>query len=204
MARTPIAEHRYQGDPIKGSRFVATVAAASDQGQAQALIERVAAEFDDSRHVCWAWRLGADGEHMRSFDAGEPRGSAGRPILAQLEGHDVTDAVVVVVRYFGGVKLGVGGLMRAYGGAAGRCLDRAAMRELVATERLIIEHPYECAGAVEGLLAAYALAPAEARYDERVRLVLELPRSTLEAFRRELTDRTGGRASSSTSPRAVE
>ena len=204
MARTPIAEHRYQGDPLKGSRFVATLGPASGEAGARELIERVAAEFDDARHVCWAWRLGADAGLTRSTDAGEPSGSAGRPILAQLEGHDVTDAVLVVVRYFGGVKLGVGGLMRAYGGAAGRCLDRAAMRELVATERLVVEHPYECGGAVEGLLAAHHLTPVEASYGERVLLVLEVPRSTLEGFRRELTDRTGGRASSSVTPRHVE
>lgn len=204
MARTPTAEHRYQGDPIKGSRFIATVAGVSSEAQARALIERLAAEFDDARHVCWAWRLGADGEVSRSNDDGEPSGSAGRPILAQLEGHDVTHAALVVVRYFGGVKLGVGGLMRAYGGAAGRCLDRAAMREVVALERLVIEHPYECGGAVEGLLAAHRLTPVEASYDELVRLVLDVRRSTLESFRRELTDRTGGRATSSISPRYVE
>ena len=204
MVRTPTAEYRYQGDPIKGSRFIATVAAASSEDVAREQIERVAAEFDDSRHVCWAWRMGADGERTRSYDAGEPRGSAGLPILGQLEGHDVTDAVLVVVRYFGGVKLGVGGLMRAYGGAAGRCLDRAAMRELVPMERLVVEHPYECSGAIEGLLAAHALTPVESSYDERVRLVLEVPRSILECFQRELTDRTGGRASSSAGPRGVE
>ncbi len=204
MPRTPTTLHRYQGHPIKGSRFIATLAAASDEGGARALIERVAAEFDDAQHVCWAWRLGAQGEFPRSSDAGEPSGSAGRPILAQLAGHDVTDAVLVVVRYFGGVKLGVGGLMRAYGGAAGRCLDRAAMREIRATERLAIEYPYECAGAVTGLLAAHALTPVEASYEERVRLVLEVPRSTLQGFRRELTDRTAGRASSWVGPQGVE
>lgn len=116
----------------------------------------------------------------------------------------MTDAVLVVVRYFGGVQLGVGGLMRAYGGAAGRCLDRAAMREMLATERLLVEHPYECAGAVQGLLAAHALTPVEQSYAEGVRLVLEVPRRALESFRRELTDRTAGRASSSVSPWAVE
>ena len=98
----------------------------------------------------------------------------------------------------------LGGLLRTYGGAAGRCPDRAAMREILATERLAIEYPYECAGAVTGLLAAHALTPVEASYEERVRLVLEVPHSTLQGFRRELTDRTAGRASSSPAPPVVE
>jgi putative IMPACT (imprinted ancient) family translation regulator len=101
---------------------------------------------------------------------------------------------VVVTRWFGGTKLGTGGLVRAYGGAAGQALDRAERTRLVVMERLSIEHPYECSGAVTGLLAAWRLEPLEADYGGVVRLVLEVPEERRDEFVRELTDRTSGRA----------
>lgn len=192
--RTLAAEHAHEPPPIKGSRFLALVAPAADEAEARAFVERVAAEHDGARHVCFAWRLGPEGERTRASDAGEPSGSAGRPILAQLEGHDVTDAVAVVARWFGGVKLGVGGLMRAYGGAAGQCLDRAPTREVEVTERLVVEHPYDCSKAVQALLASEGLTPAASDYCAAVRLELDVPRSEVERVRAALLDATRGNA----------
>jgi uncharacterized YigZ family protein len=190
---TLAGEHRYQPAPIKNSRFIACVAPAADEPSAAAFVARIAQEFDDARHACWAWRLGEEGALTRSNDDGEPSGSAGRPILLQLEGHGVVNSVAVVVRYFGGVKLGVGGLMRAYGGAAGQCLDRATLREVVVTERVSLVHGYEASSAVQAVLAAHGISPAEAEYGERVRLVLDVPRADLPGLREELLERTGGR-----------
>lgn len=198
MAETlfsPVAPQRHEPPPIKGSRFVATVAPAASREEARAVIARVAEELSGARHVCWAWRIGSGGEDALSSDAGEPAGSAGRPILAQIEGHSVTNAVVVVARWFGGVKLGIGGLVRAYGGATGKCLDRARLAEHVATQRVAIVHPYECSAAVQGLLAAEGLEPAGSDYGESVRLEVDVPLAALERFERELRDRTAGRAS---------
>ncbi len=191
--RTLAAEHAYEPPPIKNSRFLAFVAPAESEEEARAFIERVRSRHDDARHVCWAWRLGPDGKRTRSSDDGEPSGSAGRPILAQLEGHAVTAVVAAVVRYFGGIKLGVGGLMRAYGGATGQCLDRAPLREVVVTEPLVIEHPYDCSGAVQAVLAAEGLSPSSREYGDAVRLELSVPRPDLERLRRALIDRSGGR-----------
>ena len=161
---------------------------------AEAFIERVRAEFASATHNCWAYRVGPAGEAFRSSDAGEPSGSAGRPILLQIEGHDLTDTAVVVTRWFGGTKLGVGGLMRAYGGAAGQTLDRAPVETVVVTRRIEVEHPYDCSGAVQGLLAARRLEPTESDYGAAVKLVLEVPERDLAEFTRELLDRTAGRA----------
>lgn len=192
--RTLAGEHAYEPPPTKNSRFLAFVAPAASEEEAGAFLDRIRAEYDDARHVCYAYRLGPAGDRTRSSDDGEPSGSAGRPILLQLEGHGVTDVVAAVVRYFGGVKLGVGGLMRAYGGAAGQCLDRAPLREVVVTERLVVEHPYECSSAVQAVLAAEELSPIASDYGALVRLELEVPRAELARVRALLVDRTGGRA----------
>lgn len=191
--QTLASEYRSETERIKGSRFTATVAPASTPEDAEAFVARVRSELDDASHHCWAYHLGGEAPRFRSSDDGEPGGSAGRPILQQIEGHGLTDTVVVVTRWFGGTKLGVGGLMRAYGGAAGHALDRAARRVVVITRRLVITYPYECSGAVEGALASYGLASVASDYAESVSLELEVPVRELESFTQELRDRSGGR-----------
>ncbi|MEW6071167.1 MAG: YigZ family protein [Planctomycetota bacterium] len=191
---TLAGEVRHEGGPIKGSRFVATAAPAPAVAAAEEVVARVRAELAGATHHCWAYRIGPGGESFRANDDGEPGGSAGRPILAQIEGHGFTDTVVVVTRWFGGTKLGVGGLMRAYGGAAGRALDRAPRRTVLVTRRLLVVHPYDCSGPVRGLLAAEGLVPAAADYGAEVRLVLDVPVRSLAAFTAALRDRSAGRA----------
>ena len=93
----------------------------------------------DATHNCWAFRIG---EEYRFNDDGEPGGTAGRPILAAIEGRDLTNTVVLVIRYFGGVKLGTGGLVRAYGGTAAKCLHEAPKRQIVAMSRVLCDCPY--------------------------------------------------------------
>jgi len=192
--RTVAAEHRHEIDPVKGSRFLTSVAPATSVEEAEAFVERIRREFADATHNCWAYRVGPDGAAFRSSDDGEPSGSAGRPILQQVEGHGLTDVAIVVTRWFGGTKLGVGGLVRAYGGAAGKTLDRTPCRTILVTRRIAIEHPYECSGAVQSLLAARDLEPSSAEYGAHVALVLEVPERDVETFTRELLDRTAGRA----------
>lgn len=180
-------------DPIKGSRFVATVDRCPTEDAAQALIDAVRGELADARHHCWAWRLGPGEDRTRSSDDGEPGGSAGRPILAQIEGHELHEVCVVVTRWFGGTKLGVGGLIRAYGGCAGKALDRAEVLEVVPRERLVVEHDYALTAAVDAVLGPRGLERQEAAYGASVRFVLEVPFDEVEAVRAELIDRTGDR-----------
>ncbi|MEZ6016754.1 MAG: YigZ family protein [Planctomycetota bacterium] len=182
----------FEPPSIKGSRFIARLSPASDESAARAFIQGVALEFDDARHVCYAWRIGPDGRQTRAYDAGEPGNSAGRPILAQLEGHEVTDVVAVVVRYFGGTKLGVGGLMRAYGGAAGQALDRAKIVEVEVREALECRHDYRASGAVQAALAAFQLTPEGAAYDASVRFIVHVPRGSRAAFESAFRDATHG------------
>ena len=152
--RTLAREFRAEMDVVKASRFLALLAPASSAEEAAAHLAGARSEFADASHHCWAWRLRGPGDHFRSNDDGEPGGSAGRPILQQVDGHDVVDVSVIVVRWFGGTKLGVGGLMRAYGGAAGRALDQAPIHTILVTSRVELHHPYECSGAIQGMLAA--------------------------------------------------
>ena len=189
----PAEVFRFESDPIKGSRFAAVIAPAEDPGQVEAFLEAERGRFPDASHHCWAWRLGRPADRFRFSDDGEPGGSAGRPIHQQLEASGLTDAVLVVARWFGGTKLGVGGLMRAYGGCAAALLARAPRRRVVPTRRLRVVAPYAVAGSLEAFLAAGDLRPVTSDYGERIELVFDVPLARREAFETELRDRTAGR-----------
>lgn len=191
--RTLSRRSGFEPEPVKGSRFIARLAPARDEETAKAFVHEVEQEFSDARHVCFAWRLGPGGERTRTSDAGEPGNSAGRPILQQLEGHDVTDTVAVVVRYFGGVKLGVGGLMRAYGGAAGRALDRADIVEVEVRDALRCRHGYADSGPVQAVLGAFGVEPRDAEYGSDVTFVVHVARARRSAFEAAFRDATSGR-----------
>lgn len=165
---------------------------APSEAAAIAAVDALRREFHDARHHAWAYRLTPTGLE-RSSDDGEPSGSAGKPILAQLEGSALHESVVVVVRWFGGTKLGVGGLVRAYGDAAREVLLRAAREHVVITRRIVFEHPYEVSSAVEQLLAQRGLRPSSEDYGPSVRLVFDVRVDRATAFAAELVDRTKGR-----------
>ncbi len=192
--RTLSGEARHEIDKIKGSRFIASVAPVASEEQARALEEGVRREFNSARHHCSAWRLGLDSMGFRYNDDGEPSGSAGRPILQQIDALELTNVAVIVTRYFGGTKLGVGGLVRAYGQAAREGLGSCPIRTVILTQRLRVEHPYECSSAVQALLAKVELTPSVAQYEEQVRLCFDVPLRLVVSFQRELLERTAGRA----------
>jgi len=191
---TVAGEGRHEIDKIKGSRFIGSCAPVANEADARAFLDRIRAEFADARHHGSAWRLGADGATFRYDDDGEPSGSTGQPILRQIDGAGLTGIVVVVTRYFGGTKLGVGGLVRAYGAAAAAVLEATPHERVSITRGLRVAYPYECEGAVQGVLAAAGLEPLESHYGEGIRMRFQVPVARVDAFRQELTDRTGGRA----------
>ncbi|KTT48969.1 thymidylate synthase [Pseudomonas oryzihabitans] len=118
-------------EEVRKSRFLALAAPVTSVEAAMAFIERVS--VPTATHNCWAWKLG---NQYRFNDDGEPGGTAGRPILAAIEGQECDQVVVVVIRWYGGIKLGTGGLVRAYGGCAARCLQQADKQPLVIRESL--------------------------------------------------------------------
>jgi uncharacterized YigZ family protein len=191
--RTITGEVVHEIPKIKGSRFIAALATASSVDEAEAFIAGVRARHPDARHTCFAYRIGPHGEEFRSSDDGEPSGTAGRPILVQLEGREVTDVVLAVTRYFGGVKLGAGGLVRAYSSCAAEGLRHAEIRVVRITRRVTIRYPYDLTGAVSAVIAGAATQPIESEYGASTRQVFEVPVAEVEAFVGALRDRTGGK-----------
>ncbi|MEZ5976821.1 MAG: YigZ family protein [Planctomycetota bacterium] len=184
---------RHEIPRIKGSRFVAYAAPVASRSEALAVVEAERELHADARHHCFAWRLGAGGRDERSNDADEPAGSAGAPILRQMQGRELEGAVVVVTRWFGGTKLGVGGLVRAYGGAAGAALDAGELvrRPHLATLRL--RHAYGASGLVESLLRAHHGEALGGTYESDVVQTVRVPLAVRDRFVEEFTDGTSGR-----------
>lgn len=191
--RTLAAAVRCETERIKGSRFVGRAAPATSVDQALAIVEAERERYADARHHCFAWRLSADPRDERSSDDGEPAGSAGPPILRQIHGRDLSGVVVVVTRWFGGVKLGVGGLVRAYGGCAAATLDTGAIRIVVHTVDLVLVHDYAAGGLVEALLRRTGGESRGADYGAQVVTHVRVPRTQREAFVRDFVDGTAGR-----------
>ncbi|NZA28427.1 YigZ family protein [Luteimonas sp. SJ-92] len=136
---------------VRHSRFLARAVAVEGTAQAQDWLRQVAVA--DATHNCWAWRVAGE---YRSSDDGEPAGTAGRPILASIDGQGFDRVAVVVTRWFGGVKLGAGGLVRAYGGAAAECLRLAERLPLVAQLELAVHAGFDDLGAVHAALESFA------------------------------------------------
>ncbi len=189
--RTLAGRVEHAPPPIKKSRFVGVATPVTTEGEGRTFIDSERARLADARHHCWAVRL-ASGV-VRSSDDGEPGGSAGRPILAQIEGHDLLDVAVVVTRWFGGVKLGVGGLIRAYGGTAGQALDRGEVVEVGSRVQLQFEHAYDDTGRVQAVIGARSLQVVDTAWGQRVSCTLEVDADAVEAVAVALRDATAGR-----------
>ncbi|MFS8064443.1 MAG: IMPACT family protein [Luteimonas sp.] len=174
---------------IKHSRFHAQAAPATTADDALAFLARVADA--DATHNCWAYRIGSD---YRSSDDGEPAGTAGRPILAAIDGQGFDHVMVVVTRWYGGIKLGAGGLVRAYGGAAAECLRTASRQPLVAMATLELHAGFDDIGVVHAALTLHAAEKrAETFGADGVRLQLSLPADRLDALKTRLRDATRDR-----------
>lgn len=174
---------------VKHSRFVANAVPVENAGQVMQAVAAVS--IADATHNCWAWRIGGD---YRSNDDGEPAGTAGRPILAAIDGQGIDRVVVVVTRWFGGIKLGAGGLVRAYGGAAAECLRSAERIVLVELRELTLHAPFEDLGTVHAALAAVSAEKLSETFDpDGVRLVLRLPDDSVDALKLRLRDATRNR-----------
>ena len=171
----------------KGSRFLARLAPVGGAEAATAAMRRVEREHRDATHHCWAWRLGWPAVE-RSSDAGEPSGTAGVPILQVLRGSRVSDALLVVTRWYGGTKLGRGGLARAYSEASRQALEAARLVELRTTSRYRLTAPYSSMGAVGRVLGAPGLDVERQTFDEIVRIDLRIEVDRVQAFEQAVAD----------------
>ena len=175
---------------VKHSRFLAQAAPVDTPADALAFLESVART--PATHHCWAYRIGAD---YRSADDGEPAGTAGRPILAAIDGQGFDRVIVVVTRWYGGVKLGAGGLVRAYGGTAAECLRTAPRVELVDYSELVVHAGFEDTGALHAALAAHGAERIDEAFDAAgLRMRLRIRADRVEALSTHLRDATRNRA----------
>lgn len=182
---------------VRGSRFRAWLGPAADAGEAGAVLASRATAGRDATHHCWAYRVWLDERvEEAGFDAGEPGGTAGRPILGALQAADLIQAVCVVSRWFGGVKLGTGGLVRAYAEAARAAIDAAREAGAIADARRTvtfdIRFPYALSGAVQRVASRFGADASAGRYGESVELALRVPADRSAAFVRALADATAG------------
>lgn len=189
-AETLAAEASFLLD-VKKSRFLARALHVESPEAALAWLHTIADA--GATHNCWAYRIGAT---YRFSDDGEPGGSAGRPILAAIDGQGIDYAMVVVTRWYGGINLGVGGLVRAYGGAAAECLRIAPRRTLVAMIALRLQCDFALTGAVHTLLNQLAAQKCGEAFDEHgLHLQCRLPASNYETLTHRLRDLSRGSAS---------
>jgi uncharacterized YigZ family protein len=126
----------------RGSRFIAIARPVSSQEEIKTILEELRREYHDARHHCYAWMLTPDRQAWRVNDDGEPSGTAGRPIMGQINSHGLTNILIVVIRYFGGTLLGVSGLINAYRSAAEDALANARIIEKYVTENWLVRFPY--------------------------------------------------------------
>lgn len=157
----------------KGSKFIAFAYPTETEADVKDHLERLKKEYFDARHHCFAYVLGADRKKFRAFDDGEPNHSAGDPILGQIRSKDVTNVLVIVVRYFGGTKLGVGGLISAYKAAAEDALNKAAVIEKEVSKNIVITYDYASTPEVMRLVKEFDLNILEQRFDDRCTLAGE-------------------------------
>ena len=125
------------------SKFLAFAIPVRTAEEAMEQVAKYQKEYFDARHVCWAYRLGPEGEEYRSNDNGEPSGTAGKPILGQMVSADVSDLIILVIRYFGGVKLGTSGLIVAYRTAAAEALEAGVFAERLVEKEIKLTFGYE-------------------------------------------------------------
>ena len=166
----------------RNSKFHSFAFPVVNEDEIKTHLDQLRKEYFDARHYCFAWILGPDKKQFRAFDDGEPNHSAGDPILGQLRSRELTDALVVVVRYFGGTKLGVSGLIAAYKSAAALALDDAGSVEKQIFDDVTLEYKYDDTTAVMRLVREFDLDIVEQDFTDSCRMRVHVPRRISENF----------------------
>lgn len=159
----------------KMSRFLSFALPVSDAAECKSLIKEYQNKYHDARHVCWAYMLGPERQEWQLNDNGEPSGTAGKPILGQINSLELTDVLVIVVRYFGGIKLGTPGLIAAYREAARLGLEAAGKIEKRQMRRLRASVPYAKADGVMKILKSMDVRILDQTFDNMCGLLVEYP-----------------------------
>lgn len=184
------AENGTASYEIQKSRFIAYTNHVETEAEARDFVTTIKKKHFDARHNCSAWVLGADSSQQKSNDDGEPGGTAGNPILEAIKQHGLTNVVVVVTRYFGGIKLGAGGLIRAYSHTASLGLEATPCLEVKPFCLMEAEMDYSLLGTVENWIRNEELRTGETAYLDKVTVRLLVEPADCEAISTELTNLT--------------
>ncbi|MHB2150346.1 YigZ family protein [Calditrichota bacterium LG25] len=191
MDRYKVPAHKAVGKlTVKGSKFISHIFPVSSEEEAESSYEAIKKRYYDATHNCFAYRI--DAQTYRFSDDGEPSGTAGRPILQVLEGSELFEALCVVTRYFGGTKLGTGGLIRAYSEAAKEALKQLKIKEKIRTRIVELKIDYANEQHVFRLLSQFEGKTLQSDYSNGVSVQVELPWSAVESFLNKLKDLTHG------------
>jgi len=172
-----------------GSRFLALAYPVETLEQVKDIVAGLKKKYHDARHHCFAYRLGYQGDVWRASDDGEPSGSAGRPILGQIDSLGLSDVLVVVVRWFGGIKLGIPGLIRAYKTSSADALSQAILVEKTAARRFRLHFDYLSMNAVMKVLKDMDLPQSAQEFGETCSLEVRVRLSAVDDFRDRLADK---------------
>lgn len=175
----------------KMSKFLAFAEPCRTLDQAKEIVTRYKKEYFDARHVCWAYMLGADRLTFRSNDDGEPSGTAGKPILGQINSFNLTDLCVIVVRYFGGIKLGTSGLIDAYKIAAQEALNAAQVVEKIIEEQLTVHFEYPLMGEAMRIVKEEDATVLSQDFQMDCRLTLSLRKAGMPRMRQRFENTYG-------------
>ena len=178
---------------VVGSRFIADLYPVSTEEEVESYLDRIRKEFYDASHHCYAFRLGANAEQVRAADDGEPSGTAGKPILMVIEGAKLTNVLCVVARYFGGTKLGTGGLARAYADAAKLAVEAAEIKTVYHMKELRLTYSFDDMSGVERMIVKYDAEKLESVYSDDVEMRIAIRQSLVEEFSKELVESLLGR-----------
>lgn len=190
--KTILREAEYAFE-VRRSRFISRTFKSATPEEALAAVRRIRETWEDATHHCWAYRAGPTGEHARYDNSGEPHGTAGPPILDVLKHNDLTNTLVVVTRYYGGTKLGAGGLVRAYGEAARKAIEASGITELRLVRELSVPVPYPLLAQLEVYLAREGCEVAAKEFGESVTLRVLVPVEREPGFAAFYTDLVNAR-----------
>ena len=177
---------------VRGSRFLAEAVPVREKEECDEVVRVLRKEYFDATHHCFAYRLGPEGMQFRTNDDGEPAGTAGKPILAAIDGAELAGVIVVVTRYFGGTKLGAGGLARAYREAAGLALGAGERLTRYLCDVFPVSFPHACVGPVMRAVTASGGRIASSQYGVEVAMEIEIRRSRADGLRTALLEGTSG------------
>jgi len=179
----------------KGSKFISYLFPVSTEEEADKILNRLKKEFYDATHICYSYRIGSGTEdYVRINDAGEPSGTAGRPIYQEIVRRELFNVLLAVIRYFGGIKLGKGGLQRAYSGASRNVIDISDIVIYEIRKEVTLSVPFNLIGDIINMAGRFGIKILSQEYtQEGVSMFLSVPAGKVEAFQSLLTEKTAGK-----------